>query len=688
MYKKKIYEPESKFSLQMINTPGVSTRSGTGKKTEENGANRYIHDDPLWISADISLEKEVQQRRKNGSGQLDSVSPNKVKERILDEDIPNLYRADPAIIDHHVNHYVQEYASWYNSSLQDIDELSWNDRKAKNKSLDKGATYFSARGDELRKYLVANKDRLTPEYYNEVTTFLHDQKSLSEDLLSLDKTKREAYSQFESQSAYDAFVIQWERQEKILKTAREDPNYETLRRGSPSTMRFGNGGEADDAYYLINGGMEYNPFMGVVHSESFPDYRSMNNEEIGIFNYYYNTGNYQTAMEYLELLKETLAWRAANEEFQKYEGRTGKEIFYGIGAGFDQLATEMSGAKDTVFGGKDDYPATKEEYLDAMIRNDLEDNGPKLPKWMGGASLGQVGYDVLAKTSNSLPSGLISVAANMVFPGSGSVLEKIMAFGSSGGDAYIDAKRLGFDDGQARGYAVLEGTSEVILGYLADKLSDIGKKHVQEVLEKVFPGIENILLSYARDHGTEAVLDEGKETLQRLLEPVLKRIVLYAEADMDWEPVAYDWFRDALSSVESRFPESVPRNDLGHDFSFADWMGKTESNAKFTFRNVEGEVPGLASRVQASGVSVGRAAIVAEQTYAEAEKRFGSNADMVLKLLQPGQNPRRFLDGFQNAYILGKQGAGLAALGSSKAAAYLSREQREFAYAMGALERH
>ena len=75
--------------------------------------------------------------------------------------------------------------------------------------------------------------------------------------------------------------------------------------------------------------------------------------------------------------------------------------------------------------------------------------------------------------------------------------------------------------------------------------------------------------------------------------------------------------------------------------------------------------------------------ISAEQTYADAEKRFGSNAPQVLEMLQPGQDPRRFLDGFQNAYILGKQGAGAAALNSSSAATYLTDSQRTYAYALG-----
>ena len=58
------------------------------------------------------------------------------------------------------------------------------------------------------------------------------------------------------------------------------------------------------------------------------------------------------------------------------------------------------------------------------------------------------------------------------------------------------------------------------------------------------------------------------------------------------------------------------------------------------------------------------------------------DAQTVLEMFQPGQDPGRFLDGFQNAYILGKQG-NHAALDRSSAAAYLTGAQRQRAYDMG-----
>ena len=90
----------------------------------------------------------------------------------------------------------------------------------------------------------------------------------------------------------------------------------------------------------------------------------------------------------------------------------------------------------------------------------------------------------------------------------------------------------------------------------------------------------------------------------------------------------------------------------------------------------------LAPKISKPGITPGRAAIAAQEMYVKAEERFGSDMDAVLESYQPGQNPRKFLDGFHNAYLSGKLGD-KAALENSTAAAYLTEEQRRLAYALG-----
>ena len=139
MYTRKIYEPESKFSLQIARNPGASVRSGakgTGKSIERSSAKWTI---------DTSGEERIQQRRKNGSGQLSQISPYKAKESVLDEDIQNLFRVDTGILEHHVKNYVSDYSRWYSESMQEIGNMGWSERYSSSDSLDKGAAVQSRR---------------------------------------------------------------------------------------------------------------------------------------------------------------------------------------------------------------------------------------------------------------------------------------------------------------------------------------------------------------------------------------------------------------------------------------------------------------------------------------------------------------------------------------------------------------
>ena len=90
----------------------------------------------------------------------------------------------------------------------------------------------------------------------------------------------------------------------------------------------------------------------------------------------------------------------------------------------------------------------------------------------------------------------------------------------------------------------------------------------------------------------------------------------------------------------------------------------------------------LAPKISRPGITPGKATIEAQRLYADAERIFGPNADTVLEMYQSGQDPRKFLDGFRNAYLSGKMGS-RAALKNSGVAAYLTEEQRKYAFELG-----
>ena len=96
----------------------------------------------------------------------------------------------------------------------------------------------------------------------------------------------------------------------------------------------------------------------------------------------------------------------------------------------------------------------------------------------------------------------------------------------------------------------------------------------------------------------------------------------------------------------------------------------------------EKRIPELTAAIKKSGLTTGKATIAAQTLYQTAQQ-YGPNAEAMLAAYEPGQDPKRFASGFQNAYILGTLGE-KDALSDSKAATYLTPGQRETAYEMGA----
>ena len=145
--------------------------------------------------------------------------------------------------------------------------------------------------------------------------------------------------------------------------------------------------------------------------------------------------------------------------------------------------------------------------------------------------------------------------------------------------------------------------------------------------------------------------------------------------DLDTEPLRYE-------DVLQQYLEKDPTLSAGDIPSIADLSVDYATDIEVIPKTKEQLISELAPKIQKTGITPGRAAIAAQEMYVKAEERFGSDMDAVLESYQPGQNPRKFLDGFQNAYLSGKLGD-KAALENSTAAAYLTEEQKTLAYEIG-----
>ena len=129
------------------------------------------------------------------------------------------------------------------------------------------------------------------------------------------------------------------------------------------------------------------------------------------------------------------------------------------------------------------------------------------------------------------------------------------------------------------------------------------------------------------------------------------------ETTADKEAVSV-WYEDYL------------RRYLEGDTDFSALKKEPEIMQEAAPKSREQIISELAPKIAKPGITPARAMMEAQRMYTEAEKIFGADTDIVLEMLQPDQNPRKFLDGFQNAYLSGKLGD-KAALENSTAAAYL-----------------
>lgn len=274
-------------------------------------------------------------------------------------------------------------------------------------------------------------------------------------------------------------------------------------------------------------------------------YEHMTEDEVAIYNYYYSKDGKEAAEKYLDSIQETLNHRKATSMYENMEDKTLLELAFGVVAGLDQFESGVKNLLNT----KDDYiPATSTQIASGMVREDLADDGPKLPDWLGGASLGQAAYDTVTTTANMAPSMLTSMAANMLVPGSGAFVGNTMMFASSAGNAYQEALNLGYDKSQARAYSTLVGASEAGLQYLLGGISSLGGKASGAALSKMLDGIDNAFARTALKLGGNMLSEGLEEGLQEVLTPLFKNWTLRAGEDINWSEVAYSGLLGALTA--------------------------------------------------------------------------------------------------------------------------------------------
>ena len=439
-------------------------------------------------------------------------------------------------------------------------------------------------------------------------------------------------------------------------------------------------------------------------------YDYMTEDEVGLYNYYYSMGGKASAEAYLDTIQEDLNQRKAVGMYQPIAGKTGAELLFGVEAGLDQFKGGIKGAVRAVKGDESYVAPSAHQYASQMVREDLADDGFKLPSWLGGASLGQVGYDAITTTANMAPS----IAVGMLNPTLGSAALGV----SAGGNAYQEALNEGFSVDQARGYGILSGASEIVMEKVLGGISAYGGNALGKFFTQNMRNADSALRRIAKKIGGSMLSEFGEEYLQEVLTPVFRNLTLGTgeEVKLVSAEALYAGFLGAITGGLLEGPQAVikGRNATQSPSNATD----TADNITGPFDNITGPfdntTPALEKSTpsgvtekssavddklsatestvgknpgkdESSTVRVGVSKMETVQQTADIEsfaQQFGTQAEAVRRNYMEGQDLQEYEVGFQTAYAMGLEGGKTEAL-NEKTVPYLSPSQRDIAFSLG-----
>lgn len=310
----------------------------------------------------------------------------------------------------------------------------------------------------------------------------------------------------------------------------------------------------------------------------------MTEDEIALYNYIYSTQGKEAADQYIDDIKESLNYRVAQGDAAAVGNNVLKGMEYGFGAG---LARAGTGVVDLF---RDEATATPiHEYGSAMVRENLADSGAKLPEFMGGSSLGQVGFDMANTAGNMAPSLLLGAL-------SGGVGSAAMGV-SAAGNAKMQALRQGYSNEQATKYGLLVGASEGALQYLLGGISKLGGRFTGGIASRAIQNIDNALLKVAANSGIKMAGEGTEEYLQEILEPIYRNLIFNESNQVDLlnPDAVYSFMLGALTSGVMESPNTV------RDLAGAVRTEAAKAIERAATPNINGALVGSNSLVQDSG---------------------------------------------------------------------------------------
>ena len=377
-----------------------------------------------------------------------------------------------------------------------------------------------------------------------------NEKKIAEYTESLNKLKaeyapyfREFMAHISEKEQYNILAERVQSAEKIKTDAINDPNFDKYVKAMPITQEEWLSNWDKNIEDAAVG--EYEDGVKKYLTESDLQYRAlkyMKPDEYKIYSYYFmmdaknardnGTENTQElSTKYLESIEETLNARLGEYMYSRVEDNWFLEYCFAAKAGVEQYG---SGIRN-LFSGEDYIPVTATEYASGMIREDLADSGFKLPDWLGGASIGQVGYDLVNTSANMLPSMIVSAV-----PGVGQALGAVSIGMSSAGNTKTEMLREGYSLADSTQAGLLTGIAEACLQYLLGGITKLGGKVSGKAISTISSKINNGVARAAIKIGGNMASEGLEEALQSILEPYIKSIATGQDVeDIDWEEVAY-----------------------------------------------------------------------------------------------------------------------------------------------------
>lgn len=294
--------------------------------------------------------------------------------------------------------------------------------------------------------------------------------------------------------------------------------------------------EIDVVQYRVNHNGQSPASAGTVHQED----AFMTDDERATFNYLYNTGRKDDALEYYNALSDTLEMRRGAQTAKDWDSTAARAV-YNLGAGINrwvrgvgQLFTDEA------------LPATSVDYAQGIMNSEAGRGGRIL--YSAANSLGNMLPSVILSAATSGAAGALGASAK-VAETAGKAASTASMFAGAKGNAYTEALRQGMTKAEAGTYSTLVGASEAGLEYLLGGISKLGANPVGKAAEKwvsdLGTGYAKAILGPTGKLLGSAAGEILEENIQNYLEPIFLNAATGEEGEMP----GWDEFVETTLSV-------------------------------------------------------------------------------------------------------------------------------------------